>query len=208
VSADLLLVPLAPDVAAAYERALRTIEAAGARLVEVGLPEASHAFSTFGTIQRAEALASHVGAGLWPARAGEYGADVRARMELAERETLAGYLAASSERQRLRAGFARALSGCDVLVSPVGAGSPAVLGEERVQHLGRALDFRELVMSFTTPQDLTGLPACAVRAGFDALGVPVGIQFTGRPFAEATVLRAAQGFWDATPDVQARWPEL
>ena len=37
-------------------------------------------------------------------------------------------------------------------------------------------------MSYTTPQDLVGLPACAVRAGFDALGLPVGVQFTALPW--------------------------
>ena len=59
-------------------------------------------------------------------------------------------------------------------------------------------------MSYTTPQDLVGLPACAVRAGFDALGIPVGVQFTGPPWQEARVLRAAQGLFDATPEIQAQ----
>ena len=53
-------------------------------------------------------------------------------------------------------------------------------------HEGEELTFRELVMSYTTPQDLTGLPACAVRAGFDALGIPVGVQFTAGPWLEAS----------------------
>jgi Asp-tRNA(Asn)/Glu-tRNA(Gln) amidotransferase A subunit family amidase len=63
-------------------------------------------------------------------------------------------------------------------------------------------------MSYTTPQDLAGLPACAVRAGFDELGIPVGVQFTAAPWREGSVLRAAQGFFDATPHVQSRRPEL
>ena len=63
-------------------------------------------------------------------------------------------------------------------------------------------------MSYTTPQDLTGLPACAVRAGFDALGIPVGVQFTAGPWQEGLVLRAAQGLFEATPDVQQLRPEL
>ena len=63
-------------------------------------------------------------------------------------------------------------------------------------------------MGYTTPQDLVGLPACAVRAGFDALGIPVGLQFTGPQWQEARVLRAAQGLFDATLEVQARRPAL
>jgi aspartyl-tRNA(Asn)/glutamyl-tRNA(Gln) amidotransferase subunit A len=63
-------------------------------------------------------------------------------------------------------------------------------------------------MTYTTPQDLTGLPACCVRAGFDALGIPVGVQFTAPAWHEGTVLRAAQGLYEATPNVQSRRPML
>jgi hypothetical protein len=34
------------------------------------------------------------------------------------------------------------------------------------------------------------------------------VQFTAGPWQEATVLRAAQGLYDATPEVQARRPDL
>ena len=78
-----------------------------------------------------------------------------------------------------------------MLLTPVSAGSPLPIGEETVVHEGVELTFRELVMSYTTPQDLVGLPACAVRAGFDALGIPVGVQFTARAMAGGT--RAAGG---------------
>ena len=70
------------------------------------------------------------------------------------------------------------------------------------------ITFRDLVMPYTTPQDLCGLPACALRAGFDADGVPVGVQFTGPPWSEARVLRAAQALFDATPELQRRRPRL
>jgi Asp-tRNA(Asn)/Glu-tRNA(Gln) amidotransferase A subunit family amidase len=48
----------------------------------------------------------------------------------------------------------------------------------------------------------------AVRAGFDALGIPVGVQFTGPRWTEARVLRAAHAFFQATENVQGRWPYL
>jgi aspartyl-tRNA(Asn)/glutamyl-tRNA(Gln) amidotransferase subunit A len=63
-------------------------------------------------------------------------------------------------------------------------------------------------MSYTVPQNLTGLPACAVRVGFDDGGIPVGAQFTGPQWAEAGVLRAAQALFEATPAIQQRWPEV
>lgn len=205
---DLHLVPLAPDVAEVFESALRTLEAAGARLVEVTLPEAELVYPAFGVIQRAEALDTHRRAGLYPARRTEYGPDVLGRLDAATEVTLEQYLAASADRERVRAAFARLFLSCDVLFTPVSAGSPLPIGEETVGHEGVELTFRDLVMGYTTPQDLVGLPACSVRAGFDILGIPVGLQFTGPQWSEALVLRAAQGLFDATPDVQARWPAL
>jgi Asp-tRNA(Asn)/Glu-tRNA(Gln) amidotransferase A subunit family amidase len=56
------------------------------------------------------------------------------------------------------------------------------------------------------PQDLTGLPACTVRAGFDELGIPIAIQLTGPPWSESRVLAAAQALFDGTGEIQAPWP--
>jgi aspartyl-tRNA(Asn)/glutamyl-tRNA(Gln) amidotransferase subunit A len=159
-------------------------------------------------IQRAEALFSHVGAGLFPARRGEYGEDVMVRLELATKVELSDYLAASAERQRVRAAFDRIFDDVDVLLTPVAAGSPFPIGEEKTVHLGKEIEFRELVMSYTTPQDLIGLPACAFRAGFDDLGIPVGVQFSGAPWDDAMVLGAAHAVYEATPAVQNAWPDL
>src|SRR5262249_48681373 len=102
----------------------------------------------------------------------------------------------------------RMLREVDLLLTPVAAGSPVAIGEERVVHLGHELDFRELVMSYTVPQDLTGLPACTLRAGFDGLRVPVGVQLTRPAWSETLVLRAADALHAATADVQRRWPSV
>lgn len=208
VSSDLHVVQLSPEVDAAYRAAVVAVQALGADIVEVAMPEASSVYETFGVVQRCEALSSHVKAGLFPARRDEYGDDVRSRLELAETMTLADYLGGIANREQLRAGFHRAFAEVDLILTPVSAGSPAVIGEERVEHLGREIEFRELVMGYTVPQDLTGLPTCAVRAGFDALGIPVAVQFTGPPWSEWRVLSAAHSLYEATSDLQAPWPAL
>jgi aspartyl-tRNA(Asn)/glutamyl-tRNA(Gln) amidotransferase subunit A len=115
---------------------------------------------------------------------------------------------ASAERQRVRAAFDRILDHVDVLLTPVAAGSPIPIGEKKTVHLGKEIDFRELVMSYTVPQDLTGLPACTVRIGFDHLGIPSGAQFTGPRWSDGRVLRASQALFEATPEIQKRWPTL
>ena len=48
--------------------------------------------------------------------------------------------------------------------------------------------------SFTSPWNLTGLPAVAVPVGFSSGGLPLSMQIVGRPFAEATVLRVADAY--------------
>ncbi|MDB5632782.1 MAG: putative glutamyl-tRNA(Gln) amidotransferase [Tardiphaga sp.] len=51
-----------------------------------------------------------------------------------------------------------------------------------------------------------GLPGASVPCGFDAAGLPVGFQLVGRPYAEATILRAAQTYQGAT-DWHLRVPD-
>lgn len=204
---DLHLVPLAPEVQSAFDAALATVADLAARVEVVELPEAASAYATFGVIQRAEALFTHREAGLYPERADEYGPDVRARLELAAAEDIHAYLRAAAERQRLQAGLARVFRHVDVLLTPVSAGPPVPIGDETAEHLGRTIELRELVMGYTVPQDLAGVPTCSVRAGFDGLGIPIGVQLTGAPWQDARVLGAAHAFWTATPQVQERWPD-
>jgi len=205
---DLHLVPLDAAVQGAFDAAVQATRRLGAELIEVRLPEAGEAYETFGTIQRAEALQTHTEAGLFPARRDEYGDDVRARLELATSVRFPDYLAATAARERLRAGFQRAFDEVDLLITPVSAGPPAPIGEDRVMHLGEEIEFRELVMSYTVPQDVTGLPVCTVRAGFNESGMPVGIQLTGPPWSEQRVIAAGQALFDGTAEIQARWPQL
>ena len=205
---DLHSVPLAPAVQRAFDAAVAAAVSCGARIAEVRIPEARDSYRVFGFTQRAEALYTHMEAGLYPARAAQYGADVRGRLEAASREGVGDYLRAAADRARIRAAFARAFREVDLVLTPVGAGTAVPIGSEVLEHLGSSIEFRELVMSYTTPQDLIGLPACAFRAGFDDLGIPVGVQFSGAPWDDAMVLGAAHAVYEATPAVQNAWPDL
>ena len=206
VCPDLMPVQLAADVSHAWERARRVLEELGALVVEVALPYAAEIRRTFGVVQAAEALQAHRQAGLWPDRRDEYGPDVRSRVEGAERVTLDAYVAATISREHIRAAFGALFREADLLLTPVAASSPVAFGSEELEHGGRTELFRELVLPYTTPQNLAGLPACALRAGFDARGVPVGVQLTGPAGGEQAVVAAASAFFAATPEIQSRWP--
>jgi aspartyl-tRNA(Asn)/glutamyl-tRNA(Gln) amidotransferase subunit A len=47
---------------------------------------------------------------------------------------------------------------------------------------------------FTVSANLAGLPAISVPGGFSTSGLPIGLQFTGRAFGEATLLRLADAY--------------
>jgi aspartyl-tRNA(Asn)/glutamyl-tRNA(Gln) amidotransferase subunit A len=91
---------------------------------------------------------------------------------------------------------------------PVSPSPPVEWGVEELDHLGERRLIRDVVLPVTSPLNLAGVPACAVRGGFDDLGVPIGLQLVGPRGSDATVLAAAGAFYGATPDLQQRRPEL
>jgi aspartyl-tRNA(Asn)/glutamyl-tRNA(Gln) amidotransferase subunit A len=205
---DLVRVELTPEVGAALDAAVAALAALGADLVEAELPGAGEIVEAFRVLQGAEALRVHRRNGTWPGRRTEYGDDVRGRLERAEEIGLDAYLEAAHARERIRSGFERLFARADLLVSPVAASPPVRLGEEELDHLGERRPFRDLVLPFTTPHNLAGLPSCAVRAGFDGLGIPIGVQLAARPGGDGLAAGAAECLAAATPELQARRPDL
>ena len=51
---------------------------------------------------------------------------------------------------------------------------------------------------FTISVNIAGIPALSMPCGFTKTGLPIGLQIMGRPFAEATVLRAGYAYEQAT----------
>ena len=150
---------------------------------------------TYATIQNAESALTH--AALYPARRAEYGEDVANRLDMAAKVTLADYAEAIVERERIRTSFARLFSLAELLITPIAAVPPELIEQPSHQL------FRDGVLPFTVPQDLAGLPACAVPVGFDDLGLPVGVQLTGPPWSEGRVLAAAEQLFSATASARA-----
>jgi aspartyl-tRNA(Asn)/glutamyl-tRNA(Gln) amidotransferase subunit A len=153
----------------------------------------------FGTIFLAEAYATHVRSRLWPDRRADYPPSVARRVEIAERVTLPDHLAASAEREALRAEMEALFERVDLLLSPVSAAPAPRIADERFEHAGRRVALRDVVVPLTCPQDVLGLPACAVPGGLDRHGVPVGVQLTGPRGAEARVLAAARAVAGVAP---------
>jgi aspartyl-tRNA(Asn)/glutamyl-tRNA(Gln) amidotransferase subunit A len=209
VLAERPAVPLTPDVRGVFDQAEELLAGLGAQLLEFRGPDLDEAYETYSTILMSEALAQHRGAGDYPPRSEEYGSDVRARMQLAEEVSDEQASAARERRVEISAEFERGLEDVDVLLSPVSPGPPARHAEgDEVTHLGERLPFRRLVLPYVVVQDLGGFPASVVRGGFDAQGLPVGLQFSAARGADELVLATAAAWFGATPDLQRQWPPL
>ncbi len=86
----------------------------------------------------------------------------------------------------------------DLLVSPIATSSPGRLPTGPAAGKDAAPSVAS-ERSFTRIFNMTGMPAVSVPAGFTPDGLPTGLQIAGRLLDDATVLRAAHAYEQATP---------
>jgi aspartyl-tRNA(Asn)/glutamyl-tRNA(Gln) amidotransferase subunit A len=192
------------DLADVVRATLGKLASLGAELVELDLGFFAHTLGTFAPIQQAEAFFVHHSRDLFPARGSEYGDDVRLRLDLSQSVTLADYLAAATARDALRASVDAVFRAVDILLTPLGAARTPTLASLSDGDVSAA--FRKLMLRHTVPQSLAGIPACAVRAGFDRDGLPVGVQFAAARGTDERLLQVVDTFHRSTPAIQERWP--
>ena len=101
-------------------------------------------------------------------------------------------------RDALSASMRVALESVDLLVTPTTPIVAARIGEEMVRYGGVEESILSAMIRCTAPFNATGLPALSLPCGFTRAGLPVGLQIVGRPFDEATVLRAGHAYEQAT----------
>ncbi|MDE3023952.1 MAG: amidase [Acidobacteriota bacterium] len=97
----------------------------------------------------------------------------------------------------------------DVLVTPTLALPPVPIGWtfEGTGGDPRAAFMRQFLFTpFTAPFNLTGQPAMSLPLHRTADGLPIGVQFVGGPFAEATLVRLAAQLEQARPWIDYRPP--
>lgn len=178
------------DVTAAVRAVAELLMREGAAVLEVELPRADELQATqlvvlgteAGTYHR-ERIAAH--------RA-DYGDDVARRIDLGLTRTGPEYALARRTRDELRRAYATALAEWDVIILPTTpTTAPLREGNDAVAAAAR-------LTAFTSPFNLTGLPAISIPCGFDANGLPIGLQIVARPWAEARLLRVARTYERAT----------
>ena len=212
-----------PEVEAAVRAAVQVYEGLGAEVVEVAMPHTEYALPTYYLIAPAEASAnlarydgvryglSHPEAtDIWDAyrrtRQEGFGAEVKRRIMLGTYALSAGYydayyLKAQKVRTLIKQDFDRALERCDALVVPTTPTTAFRIGE-------RVDDPLQMYLGdvFTLPLNLAGLCGISVPCG-SAQGLPIGLQVLGGAYDEATILRVAYAYEQAT-DWHTRTPPL
>ena len=135
-----------------------------------------------------------------------FGSEVKRRIMLGTYALSAGYydayyLKAQKVRALIKQEFEQAFQRYDALVTPTSPTVPFKLGE-------KLEDPVQMYLSdvCTLPINIAGVPAISLPAGF-ARDLPVGMQIIGKPFDEATILRIAFAYEQAT-DWRKRKPLL
>jgi aspartyl-tRNA(Asn)/glutamyl-tRNA(Gln) amidotransferase subunit A len=211
------------EVESAVRAAIARLADLGATIEEVSLPNTDYGLAVYYIVAPAEAasnLARYDGVkyGLRVpggkdlidmesrTRAAGFGAEVKRRIMLGTYALSAGYYdayygRAQKVRTLVRRDFEAAFERVDLLIAPT---TPSVAFKHGDKADPLAMYLNDV---FTVGGDLAGLPAISLRCGFNAAGLPIGLQLMARPFDEARLLRAAYTYEQATGWL-ARRPNL
>jgi aspartyl-tRNA(Asn)/glutamyl-tRNA(Gln) amidotransferase subunit A len=203
------------DVRARVTEAVRWFESQGAKTVEITLPNAGLGVPVYYVIAPAEASSnlSRFDGTRYGHRAKQYsdlldmyrrtraegfGAEVKRRILVGTYVLSHGYydayyLQAQKVRRLIAKDFSAAFERCDLVMGPTSPSTAFALGEKTEDPVQMYLND-----IFTIPAPLAGLPGLSIPCGFDAQGLPVGLQIMGDYFAEAKMLGAAHRYQQAT----------
>ena len=186
------------EVGAAMEASISVLSRLGASVRDVTLPPLQDWHACCMIIMLAEAYAVHEP---WlRTRFNDYGKCFRDRVVPGAFIASADYIAATRHRHELQEKLARVMTDVDLLILPTTPG-PAPL----IKDVGSYGLFE--IPNFTMPFNVAGTPALSLCNGYSVGGLPLSLQIIGRPFEDATVLRAGHAYENATPWKERR-PQL
>ncbi len=181
---------LHPEIQAAMDAALSVLGKLTSSQREIAIPASNDT-----TILRAEAFAYHQ-------------ENVSKTPELYQPETLkrirggaeigaAAYIYARRQLDQLRRSAHKIFDAVDVLVTPSTPVPPLKISE-LLADMDNLRTKEILTLRNTRPFNALGLPTISIPCGFTSEGLPIGMQITGPPGGEATVLRLAYAYEQET----------
>jgi len=183
------------EVTAAVERALAELARLGAEVRDIAMPGVGEAVGGLFGFVLAEAQEIH--AESLKTRRQDFGADLQALLGSPAPDS-SSLMSGLRARDALTAAMRSALESVDVLVTPTTPIAAPRIGEDVVRIGGADESVLVVMIRCTAPFNATHLPALSLPCGFTRAGLPIGLQIAGRPFDEATVLRAGHAYEQAT----------
>lgn len=189
VAENAVLDHLAPEVAAAFDRALSALSKAGATIVRTRFPifEEINAVSAAGGFAASEAYAWH--RALLSEKGVLYDPRIRARIARGERMSAVDYIDLRAARARLIERFDAATAGFDALLMPTSPILPARIAElddEREYNRVNLLSLRNTALG-------NFLDRCAISLPCHRAGeAPVGLMLMGETMGDARLFAIAQ----------------
>ena len=184
------------EVSEAVVKAASVIGELGASVEEVSLPLTKHMTDISGLLMRVDAASAQR---RWIRdRLRDYSHDLQISHLTGSIIPAQVYYKAQKLRSLLRRQILDSLENHDVLVLPTsGRTAP------RLEDGPRVITSKEMAPSWpfmrTSAFSLAGTPAISIPCGFGSEGLPIGLQITGRPGDEETVLKVAHAYEQHTP---------
>lgn len=172
------------EVETAMEEALAVLRKLTAGMRDVVLPPIPNAAAVWAP----EIYAYHAP---WIAATPEkYQPQTRIAIQRGASLNAAVYAKAVRDVQQARRDIRKSFADVDLLITPTMPALPGTIEQAQASNNGSGRN--------TSPFDVFGLPAISIPCGFSSLGLPIGLQISGAPWAEATVLALASAYEQAT----------
>ena len=189
---------LRKDVKEAVLKAVKGLETLGASVREIDIPgiiEDDIAAFTVLFSEAATCLETHA-----RNRPQDVGEEVMSGIRLGMTIPATRYIHALRARTKLIDVLADVFSQVDLLVVPgTTVDAPPIESKEVSIGPDQKINVRSALTRFTRYFNLAGNPVLCVPCGFSNQRLPVGMQIIGRPFDEATLLKAGYLFQEAFP---------
>jgi len=134
----------------------------------------------------------------WPQREQDFTPVIRAGVHAQDRFTVEQVARAIERRQENNVRLAEVFEDVEIIFTPT-TGTTAFRAEGPMPTEIDGSPIKPMHSIYTYPFNVSGHPACNVPCGFDADGLPVGLQIVGRRHEDLLVLQLARAFERALP---------